>query len=81
MANHNPGFNRVPATDEYMKGGSANKPDEPEDIGNLRADELANNERSQALPWLCGEGKFSAIWISEPFDQFTKQAKTKAAKK
>jgi len=62
-------------------GGDANKPEEPEDPGNLRADEIDTNERAKALPWFCGETKVAVVWLSEAFNQFTKKAKTRAGKK
>jgi hypothetical protein len=57
-----------------MKGGAENKPDPPEDLGNVAADELSDNTRARVVPWHVGEAKFALTWISAPFGQFTKPA-------
>jgi hypothetical protein len=57
-----------------MKGGSEDKPEPPEDLGNLAAEELSDNTRARVVPWHCGEAKFALTWISVPFGQYTQDA-------
>jgi hypothetical protein len=64
-----------------MKGGDEKQIPEPDDPGNLRAEEIDTNERAKAVTWFCGETKVAVVWLSEAFNQFTKIAKTKAGKK
>lgn len=56
-----------------MKGGS-NVPDPAADTGNLSEDEVSTNAEAVVLPIFAGEAKFAAVWICEPFGQFTRQA-------
>jgi hypothetical protein len=57
-----------------MKGGAEDKPEPPEDLGNLAAANLADNTRARVIPWHTGEAKFALTWISEPFAQYTQPA-------
>lgn len=57
-----------------MKGGSSDKVEPPPDLGNVDSDELASNERTRILPWHCGETLNGAVWICDPFAQYTKDA-------
>lgn len=56
-----------------MKGG-ANVPDPSTDTGNLSDDEVSTNAEATVLPIFAGEAKFAAVWISEPMNQFTREA-------
>lgn len=54
-----------------MKGGAQ---DTKGDVGNLESREVATNQQGQRLPVFQGEAKLAAIWISEPWGQFTRPA-------
>ncbi len=56
-----------------MKGGS-NAPDPAPDVGNLAADDVSTNAEAAVLRVFGGESLLACVWISEPFNQFTKEA-------
>lgn len=56
-----------------MKGGG-NLPDPAPDTGNLSADDVATNAEAAVLPVFAGEALLACRWISEPFNQFTREA-------
>ena len=57
-----------------MKGGSVNLPDPNAEPGNLNPDDLATNREAVPVPLVAGEVKAALVWLSQPWNQFTKEA-------
>jgi hypothetical protein len=55
--------------------------DEENRLANLAPDELATNEEAVALPWLAGEAKLPARWLSPIYKPFTTKVAAGAGKK
>jgi len=55
--------------------------DEENRLANLEPDELATNEEATVLPWLAGEAKLPARWMSPVYKPFTRKVKVPGAKK
>jgi len=57
-----------------MKGGSPNLPQADPALANVDSSDLATNQESKPIPFVCGERKIALRWISPIYDQFTKNA-------
>lgn len=55
-----------------MKGGQPKDSEPP--AANVDPEELSTNREAEVIPWFCGEQIFSARWITDAQNQFTREA-------
>ena len=47
------------------------------ELGNLEPEEMSTNQQTIVLPVFAGEAKFALKWLSDPFNQFVRDAPMK----
>jgi len=55
-----------------MKGAQAQSQPLQPDPANLSQAELASNQQTTAVPWVCGERKIAVTWVSPIYDLVSK---------
>lgn len=63
------------------KGINQNLSDKENNLANIEPDDLASNEEAVVLPWLAGEAKLPAKWISPVYRQFTRKVSAPSGSK